>query len=91
MIEMVNREEQVLEILRQSNRLSVNEVAKTFSISEPSARRLCKKLADEGKVIRIHGGIRKLEPDLPASSISITRLKRNVWKKRWPLRGTPFL
>lgn len=64
MIKTVNREEQILEMLGQHNRLSVNEVAKEFSISEPSARRLCKKLADEGKVIRIHGGIRKLEPDL---------------------------
>ena len=82
MIEMVNREEQVLEILRQSNRLSVNEVAKTFSISEPSARRLCKKLADEGKVIRIHGGIRKLEPDLSSFQYQYHQIEKECLEEK---------
>lgn len=58
------REVQLLKLLDQKNRLSVREIADAFQISDPSARRMCKKLAEEGKVIRMHGGIRRADANL---------------------------
>lgn len=60
----MSRDDKVLELLEQKNRLSVKEISEAFQISDASARRLCKKLADAGKVLRMHGGIRRLDVGL---------------------------
>lgn len=82
MIKTESREEQVLKMMEEHGRLTVNEVAKAFFISEPSARRLCKKLADEGKAIRIHGGIRRLEPNVSSFQYHYQQIeKENLEEK----------
>jgi DeoR/GlpR family transcriptional regulator of sugar metabolism len=53
-----DRKEQLVQKLEKKGKLSVSEIAEIYSISLPSARRLCAQLAQEHKVMRIHGGIR---------------------------------
>lgn len=54
------RKNELLEWLGIDNTLSVQQIADHFSISLPSARRLCTALSDEGRLLRTHGGVRNL-------------------------------
>jgi len=47
----------LLEMLQLNKRLDVKTVANSLSISEATARRFFSQLEDEGKVIRVHGGV----------------------------------
>ncbi len=51
-----------LDMLLVADEVSVHEVAGHLSVSLPTARRVCAALADEGRVDRTHGGIRRLPP-----------------------------
>jgi len=53
----------LLEMLQSSKRLNVQSVARSLSISEATARRFFSQLEEEGKVIRVHGGV-QLAPQL---------------------------
>ncbi len=53
----------LLEMLQSSKRLNVQSVARNLSISEATARRFFSQLEEEGKVIRVHGGV-QLAPQL---------------------------
>jgi DeoR/GlpR family transcriptional regulator of sugar metabolism len=62
------RQKQILSLLTQQGRLSVNEIVKHFSISTATARRDLESLASQGKVQRVHGGVIAVEeapPELP--------------------------
>jgi len=47
----------LLEMLQLNKRLDVKTVAENLGISEATARRFFSQLEDEGKVIRVHGGV----------------------------------
>lgn len=51
------RSEKLLSMINQKKKLSVKEIAAFFDLSEPTARRLCAKLANDGKILRTYGGI----------------------------------
>jgi len=51
------REIQLLELLKTHGRLELATVTTTLSISEATARRLFDRLQEQGKLLRIHGGI----------------------------------
>ena len=53
----------LLEMLHSSKRLGVKSVARSLAISEATARRFFSQLEEEGKVIRVHGGV-QLAPQL---------------------------
>lgn len=57
------RTEKLLGLLRSVEKLDIATVVDTLGISEATARRLFASLENEGKVIRIHGGVR-LAPEL---------------------------
>ena len=47
----------LLDMLQLNKRLDVKTVADTLDISEATARRFFSQLEEEGKVIRVHGGV----------------------------------
>jgi DeoR family transcriptional regulator of aga operon len=53
----------LLEILQSRKRVDVQTVAKSLSISEATTRRFFSQLEEQGKVIRVHGGV-QLAPQL---------------------------
>ncbi len=53
----------LLEMLRLNRRLDVQTVAARLEISEATARRFFSQLEEDGKVIRVHGGV-QLAPQL---------------------------
>jgi len=57
------RSNKLLEMLQLNKRLDVRTVAQDLSISEATARRFFTQLEEEGKVIRVHGGV-QLAPQL---------------------------
>jgi DeoR family transcriptional regulator, aga operon transcriptional repressor len=64
----VERQQQILRLLGQEQRISVNEICERLSISEATARRDLEALAEQGKLQRVHGGAILLEqapPELP--------------------------
>jgi len=54
------RKEELLSLLSQNGKLTAEQIAERFHISMPTVRRVCKDLADEGRVLRIRGGIHYL-------------------------------
>lgn len=61
------RKNELLNWLAQERNLSVDQIAKRFEISLPSARRLCTQLSDEGRLVRVHGGVRILPQQMSYS------------------------
>jgi DeoR family fructose operon transcriptional repressor len=57
------RSNKLLEMLQVHKRLDVRTVADNLRISEATARRFFSQLEEEGKVIRVHGGV-QLAPQL---------------------------
>lgn len=53
----------LMEMLQAQKRLDVKTVAESLEISEATARRLFSSLEEEGKIIRVHGGV-QLTPSL---------------------------
>lgn len=62
------RRQQLLEWIARSGRISTSEIRKRFGVSEATARRDLEALAEEGKVMRVHGGavfVRRAPPEPP--------------------------
>jgi DeoR family fructose operon transcriptional repressor len=57
------RTNKLLEMLQLNRRLDVRTVAESLRISEATARRFFSQLEEDGKVIRVHGGV-QLAPQL---------------------------
>ncbi len=55
-ISSLERQNQILQFILRSQRISINEVCEYFAVSEATARRDLENLAAEGKVQRVHGG-----------------------------------
>ena len=51
-----DRENRILEYLSQNREVSVDELCEKFFVSVATMRRDLKALAEEGKIIRTHGG-----------------------------------
>lgn len=62
------RQKQILSLLSNQGRLSVNEIVEQFLVSKATARRDLESLALEGKLQRVHGGaiaVEQAPPELP--------------------------
>jgi len=62
------RQKLILSLLARQGRLSVAEIVEKFSVSEATARRDLERLAEAGKLQRVHGGAVSTEqapPELP--------------------------
>jgi DeoR/GlpR family transcriptional regulator of sugar metabolism len=55
--QMLKREQEIIELLREKKRLSVSMISGHFGISAVSVRRMIAKMEKEGKIIRTYGGI----------------------------------
>jgi DeoR/GlpR family transcriptional regulator of sugar metabolism len=55
-ISSLERQNQILQFVLRSQRISIREVCENFSVSEATARRDLETLASKGKVQRVHGG-----------------------------------
>lgn len=82
------RLKQLLEIVAGSEEVSVEDACRLLDVSPATARRDFQQLAEEGKVTRTWGGIRRVELPSPREEISRTmppyalRGTRNVEAKR---------
>jgi DeoR/GlpR family transcriptional regulator of sugar metabolism len=74
------RQNQILQFLKRSQRISIMEVCENFSISEATARRDLETLAVEGKIQRVHGGAIAL-PQTPPELPILQRQKEQVDEK----------
>jgi len=64
----IERQNQILQLLALSARITLSDVCQTFSISQATARRDLEALSIQGKVQRVHGGaisIRTANPEPP--------------------------
>ena len=55
-ISSLERQNQILQFILRSQRISIREVCENFSVSQATARRDLETLASKGKVQRVHGG-----------------------------------
>jgi DeoR/GlpR family transcriptional regulator of sugar metabolism len=55
------RKDHLVELLYEKGEISIASIAELYAISFPTVRRLCAQLKNEGRVIRMHGGIRPLQ------------------------------
>jgi DeoR family transcriptional regulator, aga operon transcriptional repressor len=65
----LERQNQILQLVLRSQRISIAEICGHFSVSEATARRDLETLASEGKVQRVHGGAIALDQAPPESPI----------------------
>jgi DeoR family transcriptional regulator of aga operon len=65
----LERQNQILQLVTRSQRISVAELCETFAVSEATARRDLETLAGQGKVQRVHGGAIALTEAPPESPI----------------------
>jgi DeoR/GlpR family transcriptional regulator of sugar metabolism len=63
-ISSLERQNQVLQFVLRSQRISIMEVCENFSVSAATARRDLETLASKGKIQRVHGGAIIVEPNL---------------------------
>lgn len=56
------RKKELHQVLQEEESIDIGDVAKRFHISLPTARRLSSQLAEEGMAIRVHGGLKKIDP-----------------------------
>jgi DeoR/GlpR family transcriptional regulator of sugar metabolism len=68
LISSLERQNQILQFILRSQRISITQICENFSVSEATARRDLEYLANEGKVQRVHGGaivITQTPPEQP--------------------------
>ncbi len=63
------RQDQIIQFLQRSQRISIEEICRRFTISEATARRDLEALGTEGKVRRVHGGAIALAQTPPEAPI----------------------
>lgn len=78
----LERQQQILQQLGQSQRLSVAEICALFSVSEATARRDLEALAEQGKLQRVHGGAIVLTPAPPEAPILQRQAEQTEEKRR---------
>lgn len=55
-ISNIERQDQIVQLVLRNKRITVNDLCEIFSISKATARRDLEALANQGKVLRVHGG-----------------------------------
>ena len=75
-----NREQELLARLSLVQKLSLSEVMELLQISESTARRLCARLEQNGRAIRVHGGLQSINHAIAAYSFE-AGAKTNIEKK----------
>ncbi|MDD3996339.1 MAG: DeoR/GlpR family DNA-binding transcription regulator [Sphaerochaetaceae bacterium] len=80
MTKVEQREQLVLELLQNFQRLDIKQVAQWMDISETTARRMCTKLEEDRKVIRVHGGV-QLANQLPQNYSFELRETKDLYEK----------
>ncbi len=68
LISGIERQNKILQWIKQRDRITVGEVCQHYAVSEATARRDLEMLASTGKVQRVHGGaiaIEKAPPEMP--------------------------
>jgi DeoR/GlpR family transcriptional regulator of sugar metabolism len=68
-ISSFERQNQILQFVLRSQRISIEELCENFSVSAATARRDLETLASKGKVQRVHGGAIALNQAPPEQSI----------------------
>jgi DeoR/GlpR family transcriptional regulator of sugar metabolism len=76
------RQNRIVQILSERQRLSIAEVCETFSISEATARRDLETLDTDGKIQRVHGGAIALKAYPPEAPILLRREEHLAEKAR---------
>jgi DeoR family transcriptional regulator of aga operon len=64
----IDRQQQIAQLVKSKQRISVADLCELFTISQATARRDLEALAQQGKVERVHGGaiaVRNAPPELP--------------------------
>lgn len=54
------REQTILNLMNERDSVSILDVVQVLNISESTARRMFQRMSDEGKALRIHGGLRRI-------------------------------
>ena len=75
-----NREQELMNQLRMKGKLELSKVQELLGISESTARRLFARLEQEGKVVRVHGGIQL--PGKNPAEYSFERLVKSKVKEK---------
>ncbi|MCO1949264.1 DeoR/GlpR transcriptional regulator, partial [Pseudomonas aeruginosa] len=75
------RRRHILELLRQRERISVDELARTLSTSQETIRRDLAALAEQGLVSKFHGGA-ALPPSGEHENAFQTRMNEHAQEKR---------
>jgi DeoR family transcriptional regulator of aga operon len=65
----LERQNQILQLVTRSQRISVTDLCTTFEVSEATARRDLETLAGQGKIQRVHGGAIALTEAPPESPL----------------------
>lgn len=78
----VERQNQILQILMRSQRISISEICSTFAVSEATARRDLEALAESGKIQRVHGGAILAQQAPPESPVQLRQREQAPEKIR---------
>ncbi len=65
----VERQDKIVQFIIRNQRISIDDVCETFTVSEATARRDLEALAEMGKVQRVHGGAISLNQTPPEQPI----------------------
>jgi len=76
------RQDQIIQFLQRSQRISIEEICHRFTISEATARRDLETLGAEGKIRRVHGGAIALSQTPPESPILQRQDEQPIEKQR---------
>ncbi|QEN09165.1 DeoR/GlpR transcriptional regulator [Oceanispirochaeta crateris] len=76
MSKIEKRQKKLLDLLQIYKRIDISQVSKWLDISETTARRMCSKLEEDQKVIRVHGGVQLTEQFLNEFSYQSKELKQ---------------
>ncbi len=79
---IINREKQLLALLKEKGELTIDEITQKFDISAATARRHCAMLAKEDKVLRLQGSIRHKPEFYDKYLYDVSQLKYQQEKQR---------
>ena len=80
-VSSLDRQNQLLEIVQRNQRISISEICAHFDVSEATARRDLERLAEQGKLQRVHGGAIAWQQAAPEQPI-LQRQKQMAFEKR---------
>ncbi|HEX7350221.1 DeoR/GlpR family DNA-binding transcription regulator, partial [Brachybacterium sp.] len=77
------RQRQILDALSRTGRVTVTDLAAEFEVATETIRRDLDQLADQGQLVRVHGGAvprrsAEVEPDLASRRVTNIETKRRI-------------